>query len=89
MGQGHVTAQSAALPASLPFQLSVPDIFLKNNNLIYFLLFFSLLHGFSIVVASNGSFLLSVLGLLLAVAFPAVEHRLWGTWGSVAVAPGL
>jgi len=42
--------------------------------------------GFSLVVASRGSSLVAVLGFLITVASPVVEHRLQGTWASTVVA---
>ena len=44
--------------------------------------------GFSLV-ASEGCSLVAVHRLFFVVASLIVEHRLWGTWTSVAVAHGL
>ena len=44
--------------------------------------------GFSLVVASRG-YSLAVLGLLVAVASPVVEHKLKSAWASAIAARGL
>ena len=44
--------------------------------------------GLSLVAVSGGSFLVVVFRLLIVVASLIVEHRLWDTWASVAVACG-
>ena len=49
----------------------------------------SLLLGLFLVVASRGSTLVAVRGLLIALAFLAVEHTLQGTLNSLDVACGL
>ena len=48
-----------------------------------------LLMGFSLAVVSGGCSLVAAHKLLVAIAFLAVEHRLWGTWASVVAARGL
>ena len=45
--------------------------------------------GFSLVSVNRGYSLVAVLGLLTAVASPAMEHRLLGVQASATVAPGL
>lgn len=40
----------------------------------------SLLPGFSLVAASKGYSLVALCRLLIAVAFPAAEYGLYGTW---------
>ena len=43
-------------------------------------------HGLSLLVASGGYSLAVLHGILIAVASLVMEHGLWGTWTSVAVA---
>ena len=45
-----------------------------------------LLHGLSLVVASEAYPLVAVCRLLIAMASLVVEHRLWSKWVSVVVA---
>ena len=45
--------------------------------------------GFSLVSVNRGYSLVAVLGLLTAVASPAMEHGLLGVQASATVAPGL
>ena len=42
--------------------------------------------GFSLVAASEGCSLVAVHRLLIAVASPSVEHKLWDSWASVPAA---
>ena len=42
--------------------------------------------GLSLLVASGGYSLAVLHGILIAVASLVMEHGLWGTWTSVAVA---
>ena len=72
-----------------------PDIFrkLQTDFIKIFLkiLFLGLCccAGFSLVVESRGYSLVVVRGLLIVVASLVVEHRLYGAWPSIVVAPGL
>ena len=45
--------------------------------------------GFSLVLVSRDHSLVAVWGLLIAVAALVAEHRVWGAWVAVSVAPGL
>ena len=45
--------------------------------------------GFSLVSVNRGYYLVVMLGLLTAVASPAMEHGLLGAQASALVAPGL
>ena len=45
--------------------------------------------GFSLLAASGGYLLTAVAWLLTVVAYPVVEHGLWGTRDSVVAAPRL
>ena len=64
--------------------------FLKNNFIYLFLAVLGVHSdtGFFLVVASGDHSIDAVHGLLLAVA-SLVEHRLQGTWASVATACGV
>ena len=48
-----------------------------------------LLHRLSLVAVSTGYCLVTVCGLLIAVASPVVEHESSGPWASVIAAGGL
>ena len=63
-------------------------------DFIIYLLFLAVLDlrcymWLSLVAASRGYSLVVVRGLLIVVASLVVEHRLYGAWPSIVVAPGL
>ena len=70
------------------FDPTIP--FFKKKKYLSFLTVVGLHYSMgSSLVVSRGYSLLEACRLLVVVASPVAEHRLWGTWASLAVACGL